>query len=106
MRSWRWPFTDNDRARTERDTDGLIKVITGPRGRVLGAAIVGAHAGELILPWVLAVAGKLKLKEMAQVIAPYPTRSEVSKRAAGSYYTGALFSPWVKMLVRFLARFG
>ncbi|MEE8549095.1 MAG: FAD-dependent oxidoreductase [Alphaproteobacteria bacterium] len=106
IRILRWPFTDNDRARTERDTDGLIKVITGRRGRVLGAAIVGAHAGELILPWVLAVAGKLKLKEMAQVIAPYPTRSEVSKRAAGSYYTGALFSPWVKMLVRFLARFG
>ena len=106
IRILRWPFTDNDRARTERDTDGLIKVITGPRGRVLGAAIVGAHAGELILPWVLAVAGKLKLKEMAQVIAPYPTRSEVSKRAAGSFYTGALFSPRVKMLVRFLAKFG
>ncbi|MCH7711110.1 MAG: FAD-dependent oxidoreductase [Proteobacteria bacterium] len=106
IRILRWPFTDNDRARTERDTDGLIKVVTGRRGRVLGAAIVGAHAGELILPWVLAVAGKLKLKEMAQVIAPYPTRSEVSKRAAGSFYTGALFSPWVKTLVRFLARFG
>jgi pyruvate/2-oxoglutarate dehydrogenase complex dihydrolipoamide dehydrogenase (E3) component len=106
IRVLRWPFSDNDRARTERDTDGLIKVITGRRGRVLGAAIVGAHAGELILPWVLAVSGKLKLKEMAQVIAPYPTRSEVSKRAAGSFYTDALFSPRVKMLVRFLARFG
>jgi pyruvate/2-oxoglutarate dehydrogenase complex dihydrolipoamide dehydrogenase (E3) component len=106
IRILRWPFSDNDRARTERDTDGLIKVITGRRGRVLGAAIVGAHAGELILPWVLAVSGKLKLKEMAQVIAPYPTRSEVSKRAAGSFYTDALFSPRVKMLVRFLAKFG
>ena len=56
----------------------------GRRGRILGAAIVGAHAGELILPWVLAVEGKLRLGDLAAVIAPYPTLSEVTKRAAGS----------------------
>ncbi len=106
VRILRWPFAENDRAQTERDTDGLIKVIATPRGRVLGAAIVGAHAGELILPWVLAVGKRLKVKDMANVIAPYPTRSEISKRAAGSFYTGALFSGRTKRLVRFLARFG
>jgi pyruvate/2-oxoglutarate dehydrogenase complex dihydrolipoamide dehydrogenase (E3) component len=106
VRILRWPFAENDRAQTERDTDGLIKVIATPRGRVLGAAIVGAHAGELILPWVLAVGTRLKVKDMANVIAPYPTRSEISKRAAASFYTGALFSERTKRLVRFLARFG
>ena len=106
VRILRWPFAENDRAHTERDTDGLIKVIATPRGRVLGAAIVGAHAGELILPWVLAVGKRLKVKDMANVIAPYPTRSEISKRAAASFYTGALFSERTKRLVRFLARFG
>ncbi len=106
VRILRWPFAENDRAQTERDTDGLIKVIATPRGRVLGAAIVGAHAGELILPWVLAVGRRLKVKDMANVIAPYPTRSEISKRAAGSFYTRALFSGRTKRLVRFLAKFG
>lgn len=106
IRILRWPFAGNDRAQTERDTDGLIKVIATPRGRVLGAAIVGAHAGELILPWVLAVGKRLKVKDMANVIAPYPTRSEISKRAAGSFYTTALFSERTKRLVRFLARLG
>jgi pyruvate/2-oxoglutarate dehydrogenase complex dihydrolipoamide dehydrogenase (E3) component len=102
----RWPFEENDRARTERQTGGLIKAIVGKRGRILGASIVGAHAGELILPWVLAIRRKLKIAALADVIVPYPTLGEVSKRAAGSYYTAKLFSPRTRWLVRQLARLG
>jgi pyruvate/2-oxoglutarate dehydrogenase complex dihydrolipoamide dehydrogenase (E3) component len=102
----RWPFAENDRARTDDDIDGMIKVVTTTRGRVLGAAIVGRAAGELILPWVFAVQGKLSLADMAQVIAPYPTLSEVSKRVAGSFYAGKLFSPATRQLVRVLSWFG
>ena len=79
----RWPFEENDRARTERQTQGLIKAVVGKGGRILGASIVGAHAGELILPWVLAIRQKLKIGALADVIVPYPTLGEVSKRAAG-----------------------
>ena len=102
----RWPFADNDRARAERATEGLVKVVAGRGGRVLGAAIVGAHAGELILPWVLAVERGLKLGALANLVAPYPTLSEVSKRAAGAYYTPRLFSDRTRWLVRLLRRFG
>ena len=94
-----WPFADNDRARTDRQTDGMIKVVVGRKGRVLGATIVGAHAGELILPWTLAIQQKLKIGAVANVIAPYPTLSEVSKRVAGSYYTPSLFSERTRKLV-------
>lgn len=99
-------FADNDRARAERATDGLLKAVVGRKGRVLGAAIVGAHAGELILPWVFAVQGKLAIGDLASVIAPYPTLSEITKRAAGSWYTPRLFSARTRRLVRFLGRFG
>ena len=85
----RWPFAENDRARAERTTEGLVKVVAGRGGRVLGAAIVGAHAGELILPWVLAVDRGLKLSALASLIAPYPTLSEASKRTASG--TAAAF---------------
>jgi pyruvate/2-oxoglutarate dehydrogenase complex dihydrolipoamide dehydrogenase (E3) component len=102
----RAPFAENDRARTERIGDGLVKAVVGRKGRVLGASIVGARAGELILPWVFAVQGRLSVKDLASVIAPYPTLSEATKRAAGSYYTPSLFSPRTRSLVRFLARFG
>ena len=57
------------------------------------------------LSWVLAVSGKQKIGTMAGVIVPYPTLSEVGKRAAGSYYTPKLFSEKTKKIVRFLLKF-
>ncbi len=106
VRVLRWPFAENDRAQAERRTDGLIKAVATRRGRVLGCTIVGAQAGELIYPWIVAVQKGLKIGDLAQMIAPYPTLGEVSKRAAGSYYTPGLFSERTRRIVRFLARFG
>ena len=106
IRVLRWPFHDNDRAQAERVTDGLVKVIATKRGQVLGASILGAHAGELIQTWGLAIAGGLKLGTVAGMIAPYPTLGEVNKRAAGSFYTSFIFGPKIKRLVRFLSHFG
>jgi len=106
IRILRWPFAEVDRALAERQTDGFIKVIATPRGKILGATLVGAHAGEGILPWVLALSNGLSLSHMTKMIAPYPTLGEISKRVAGSYYTDRLFSAGTKRLVRFLARFG
>lgn len=102
----RWHLAENDRAQAEGETEGVIKVITDSHARVLGATIVGPHAGELILPWVLAKTNALKLSAMASVIVPYPTYSEISKRAAGAYYTPTLYSAKTRMLVRFLSLFG
>jgi pyruvate/2-oxoglutarate dehydrogenase complex dihydrolipoamide dehydrogenase (E3) component len=102
----RWPFAANDRAQAERATEGLVKAVVTPRGRILGAAVVGPQAGELIQPWVLAIASGLKIGALATMIAPYPTRGEAGKRAAGSFYTPKLFGPRTRALVRFLRRFG
>ena len=83
----------------------MIKVITTPKGLILGASIVGIHAGELIQPWILAISQKLKIGSMASMIAPYPTLAEANKRIAGSFYTEKLFSAMTKRVVRFLMRF-
>jgi pyruvate/2-oxoglutarate dehydrogenase complex dihydrolipoamide dehydrogenase (E3) component len=100
------PFADNDRAHTERDTVGEVKIITQRNGHIIGATILGSAAGDLILPWALAISQKLKIGAMANLVVPYPTRGEAGKRAAGAYYTPALFSPRTRWLVRLLARFG
>ena len=102
----RWSFTQNDRALAERADDGLIKVVVTPSGKILGADIVGRHAGELILPWVMAVGQRSKLSAMAGAIAPYPTLSEVSKRVAGAFYTPKIFNERTRWIVRCLARLG
>ncbi len=102
----RWPFHENDRAQAERETHGLVKVLTRRNGRVLGASILGPLAGELIQVWGVVIGNGLKVSALANLIAPYPTLSEVNKRAAGSFYTPKLFSERTRQLVRFLSRFG
>jgi pyruvate/2-oxoglutarate dehydrogenase complex dihydrolipoamide dehydrogenase (E3) component len=102
----RHPFAENDRAQAERELEGMIKIVLDGRSRIVGCGIVGPHAGELILPWVLALNQRLKLSAMASAIVPYPTFSEVSKRVAGSYYTPKLFTERTRKIVRFLTRFG
>ena len=94
-----FPFAEIDRARAERQTEGFIKAVINKKGRILGATIVGRHAGELLLPWVLAVQKGLKASDLAALIAPYPTLGEISKRVAGAYYTPTLFSDRTKTAV-------
>ena len=106
VRVLRARFAENDRAATEHDREGLIKIVVRPNGRILGAAILGAGAGELILPWALAIAQRLRIGAFANLVVPYPTRGEAGKSAAQGFYTPALFSPRTRRLVRFLARFG
>jgi pyruvate/2-oxoglutarate dehydrogenase complex dihydrolipoamide dehydrogenase (E3) component len=102
----RLPFTENDRARTERATDGFIKVMSDRKGAILGVTIVGPQAGELLAPWALAMAKGLKLSALAGLMLPYPTLGELSKRAAGQFYAPKLFSPWVRRLVACLRHLG
>jgi len=102
----RWPYAENDRAQTEREVEGVIKLVLDGKGRVLGCDIVGPHAGELISTWVLALNQGLKLSAIAGVIVPYPTFAEVSKRAASSYFMPKLFSERTRKVVSFLTKFG
>lgn len=97
-------FHDNDRAQTEADTRGFGKLVTDRKGRILGAAIVGAHAGDLIAPFTLAMSARVKLSALAGMIAPYPTRAEIVKRLAGQWYSPILFSPRTRGLVSWLKR--
>lgn len=105
IRILRWSYGENDRARAEHKTSGFIKVITDKKGRILGTTIVGAQAGELIGMWGLAIQQKMKIGAIASLILPYPTLGEISKRAAGSFYTPSLFSNRVRKIVRFLMAF-
>ena len=103
---YRWPYHENDRAQAERTTRGLVKVITSSSGKILGAGIVGAHAGELIQIWSLAVSQGLKIGAMTRWVSPYPTLGEISKRAAFTSIAGAARSPAVRKLLSFLRKFG
>jgi len=100
------PFAENDRARAERQTEGMVKVLVSRRGRVLGATILGRSAGELIQPWQLAVDGAVGLAAIARFVAPYPTLGEANRRAAARFFEPLVFGRGTRRLVRLLARLG
>jgi pyruvate/2-oxoglutarate dehydrogenase complex dihydrolipoamide dehydrogenase (E3) component len=102
----RWPFSDNDRAQAEGKTKGMVKVVTGKRGIILGASIVGPNAGDLSATWTLAVTQKMKVSAFANMVLPYPTFGEAGKRAAITYYAGLASKPLVRRVIGLLKMFG
>jgi pyruvate/2-oxoglutarate dehydrogenase complex dihydrolipoamide dehydrogenase (E3) component len=107
----RFPFIENDRAHIERRPAGMIKVVATGGGRILGAAIVGRDAGELIALWSLAVANGLSLAAMRAFVPPYPTRSAISARVAspgdGSLAAvPGLTASWRKRIIEVLRKLG
>ncbi len=98
-------YAGNDRAIASGKTTGWIKVMA-VKGRPVGVTIVGADAGELITIWALALSKGLKLGDVAGMVAPYPTMSELGKRVAGAYFSPKLFdNPTVKRVVGFVQRY-
>ena len=98
-----WPLTENDRAVTEGDTRGMVKLVVAD-DRVLGAGILAPHAGEMMGVWTLAITQRTKLSALAGMIVPYPTRAEAGKRAAGTLFTPRLFAQKPRLAARLLAR--
>ena len=94
-------YADNDRAVTDGEEIGFAKVICRSDGRILGAHIVGAAAGELIHEYVLVKSLRLKVTALSPALHIYPTRAQVVKRTADNYYLEMLSSPAVKGLSRF-----
>jgi pyruvate/2-oxoglutarate dehydrogenase complex dihydrolipoamide dehydrogenase (E3) component len=86
----RLPFAASDRAQAVGRTEGLVKLMVAG-GRPVGVGIAGAGAGELIGLWALAIGSGMRLSAVAGMVAPYPTLGELSKRAAGAYFSPRLF---------------
>ncbi len=95
-------FADNDRAVAENETVGFVKVVRA-RGGLVGVTAVGAGAGELVLPWSLAMRGKASPWAMSGAVVAYPTRSEASKAAAFAAFEGLIFGRAARGWARALA---
>jgi pyruvate/2-oxoglutarate dehydrogenase complex dihydrolipoamide dehydrogenase (E3) component len=77
---------DLDRAIADGEAEGLVKVLTVPgKDRILGATIVGEHAGDLIIEYITAMKHGIGLNKILGTIHIYPTLVEANKYAAGSW---------------------
>ncbi|MGB4336611.1 MAG: FAD-dependent oxidoreductase [Chromatiaceae bacterium] len=100
----RYGLDDLDRAIADSDTQGFVKVLTPPgQDRILGVTIVGAHAGELLAEFTLAMKHGLGLSKILGTIHPYPTWSEAAKYAAGEWKRAHAPQTLLAALARFHA---
>lgn len=106
IRVLRWPYAESGLAQAERQAEGLIKLMTDRKGAILSVVIAGAQAAELIVPWVLAVQKRMNVRDMAGLIAPSQSLSEISQRAALSFQAPLAAKPGIRRLIGFLRRFG
>ncbi|AMK76375.1 MULTISPECIES: dihydrolipoyl dehydrogenase family protein [Methylomonas] len=103
-RVYRFPFADIDRAVAAGDTVGMAKIITTPRGKLLGACIVGPQAGELIAEYVLAISKGMSAADLSNTIHIYPTLAQINRRVADQRLKQALTPQrkcWLKWLFGF-----
>ncbi|MBV9112194.1 MAG: FAD-dependent oxidoreductase [Hyphomicrobiales bacterium] len=106
IRVCRFALGETDRARAEGEREGLVKLVSSPNGRLLGAAICGKGAGEMIPLWTLALKEGMKLSKIASLVTPYPTLSDASRRAALEFYTPMARRPILRRLMGVLRKFG
>lgn len=100
---YRFPFSRLDRAITESESTGLVKVFANFRGNVLGASILGANAGEMIAEYALAIKAKAGLAAISSTIHPYPTYAMGNRRAADIFATNVLTPSrvtWISRIFR------
>jgi pyruvate/2-oxoglutarate dehydrogenase complex dihydrolipoamide dehydrogenase (E3) component len=99
VRAIRVDLAGNDRAVCEGETAGFLKLLTPPgRDGILGATLVGAHAGELIHEALVAMHGGLRLRDLAATVHVYPTFAEAFRRA-GDESRKAGFTPALRRLL-------
>jgi pyruvate/2-oxoglutarate dehydrogenase complex dihydrolipoamide dehydrogenase (E3) component len=99
------PFTDLDRAILDGETEGFARVhMDAKTKRILGATLVGRHAGESIGELVLAMNQGLRLDALSGVIHPYPTQAEVIKRLGDACMRSRL-KPWMRRLLERFFRY-
>lgn len=92
----RWEFEENDRAIAEGDTRGGVKLIVGKGAKLLGAHLVGSRADDLMQIAQSVIARGGSVRDLTTPVAPYPSRGEILKRAAGKYYEPTVFGPFAK----------
>lgn len=98
------PFELVDRAILDGETEGFVRVHTERgRDRILGATIVGKHAGDLISELTLAMKAGVGLGGIASVIHPYPTRAD-GIRKLGDQYNRTRLTPRAKSILAGIAR--
>jgi len=104
VKIYKTDYANSDRAITDSEKEGLVKIITDKKGNILGAHIVGAQASEIIQGFLIAKSLKIRLEKLSNPIFIYPTLSELVKKTAAKPLVEKLNNPLVKLAMKILTQ--
>lgn len=90
VKVFNFPMAIGDRSITEDDVDGFIKLVYRGSSELLGATVVAARAGEMIIEYELVIKKKISMRELVGVMHPYPTYSDIAQKALSRLLVGEL----------------
>jgi pyruvate/2-oxoglutarate dehydrogenase complex dihydrolipoamide dehydrogenase (E3) component len=100
----RYDLRELDRAIVDGAAEGFVKVLTPPgKDRILGATIAGAHAGEMLAEFALAMRHGIGLKGLLNTVHAYPTYAEANRSVAGAWRRAHASGTVLDLLARFHA---
>lgn len=102
IKVYKTSYKECDRAVTDMEKEGMVKIITDKKGYILGAKIVGSKAGEIIQGLMVAKSQKIPLSKLATMMYIFPTLSELIKKTAAKNLVEVTANPIVKILLKLL----
>lgn len=100
IKIYKTEYSNSDRAVTDLEKNGLVKIITDKKGYIIGAHIAGAQASEIMQGFIIAKALKIPLTKIAPLLYIYPTLSELVKKISAKPLVEKMGNPFIKFLMR------
>ena len=104
IKVYKTEYVSSDRAITDSEKEGIVKIITDKKGNILGAHIVGAQASEIIQGFLIAKSLRIPLSKLSGPLFIYPTLSELVKKTAAKPLVEKLNNPLVKLAMKILTQ--
>lgn len=104
IKVYKTDYKSSDRAITDNEKDGLVKVITDKKGYILGAHIAGGKASEIIQGFIIAKALRQPLPKLATLLYIYPTLSEVVKKTAAKALIEEANNPLINIIIKIVKK--
>lgn len=104
VKVYKTDYTSSERAITDCQKEGFLKIIADKKGNILGAHIIGANASEIMASFIVAKSANISLDKLSRMIFIYPTLSELVKKTASKKLLEVANNPFIKFVIKIMKK--